>query len=119
MTLKALVLSGSYLTENNVVALARMLKLNTSIESLNLSNCTITSDGGEAIAEALYDNRTLTKLDLRNNYITDDNIIEDLELVSKNSDGSTRVSIKFKYDEVVPLSQMPILIKPVAKRSWY
>ena len=93
------------------VAVATMLKRNSSLERLDLDRCSIGSSGGVELGAALERNKTLRKLWLSWNALGDDGVrglcvglennssLEELYLDSDESLGEEGVLLLFKYVE--------------------
>ena len=80
-------MSGNPLGERGALAIAEMLRYNTTLEEFNLSQASIGIDGTVAMAEALYQNTTLKKLNLTLNpvgamaeMLKHNNTLEELDL---------------------------------------
>ncbi len=69
-SLQAIDLSGNPLSSTTVIALAEMLKVNCSLKSIKLRKCRINDEGVSVLAEALKTNNGLTSLDLSRNAFT-------------------------------------------------
>ena len=70
---------------DGVIALAELLKSNTTITDLNLNENNLKDVGAKAIAEALKVNTTLKVLDLSLNYIGDEGAQALAEAIDANS----------------------------------
>lgn len=64
-------LSGSYLTDKDIIPLANALKSNTSIKTLNLFGSGTSFAGATALAKCLKVNKTLANLNLSSNNLQD------------------------------------------------
>ena len=73
-TLRGLDLSHNAIRSEGAVAMATMLKRNSSLETLNLSLCSIGSSGGVELGAALERNKTLRDLWLTGNALGDDGV---------------------------------------------
>jgi hypothetical protein len=72
------------ISNNEGIAIARVLMQNTTLESLSINECKIDDDVTKAIAGALKKNKTLTTLNLSNNDIGDDGVLAIATALKKN-----------------------------------
>ena len=111
-TLRVLNLSDNHnIGSEGAVAIATMLKRNSSLERLHLGSCSIGSSGGVELGAALERNKTLRVLVLSGNAIGDDGVRElcaglennsslgVLDLHGDESLGDKGVSLLLKYVE--------------------
>ena len=73
-TLKELYISDNNIRSEGAVAVAKMLRKNTSLERLDLDRCSIGNSGGVELGAALERNKTLRELGLTNNALGDDGV---------------------------------------------
>jgi len=72
------------ISNNEGIAIARVLMQNTTLESLSINECKIDDDVTKAIAGALKKNKTLTTLNLSNNVIGNDGVLAIATALEKN-----------------------------------
>ena len=115
------------------VAIATMLKTNSSLERLYLDECSIGSSGGVELGRALERNKTLRELLLSGNALGDDGVrglsegletnssLEELVLVGDESLGEEGVSLLLKCVEEKNTSLkelwLPVKYKSIALRT--